>query len=223
MDKLSLLVQFILKPWLRCASPPASLLFSKTSGSADTEPTLSCLYFFAFHPILPHFPHRVYNSSVVSFAYLPLLRPSRSHLRSRPVPIVATALVSVLAPVPAHVPVPILCSSTGLHPRPRSRPRSHLASLRSPLTPFLFPLRLRHRPRHRPRHRSRPRPRLLSRPRLRSRPDPVYARSRSSDTLIPSVRYAFTGSGHCETICRVPASATPCFLAILYTIWVGSP
>ena len=49
-DTLSLLVQFLLEPWVPCASPPASLLFFRLSGLADTEPSLSCLRFFPFPP-----------------------------------------------------------------------------------------------------------------------------------------------------------------------------
>ena len=157
-DTLSLLVKFLLKPWVPFASLPASLLFSRLSGLEATEPILFCLRFSSFHPSLPRFPHRVYNSCAVSCTSSPLLCPPRPRPRSRtrshprPRSISATALVSV----PAPVPVPILRSSTGLYPCPRT----HLAFLRSPSLPFPFPLR--------PRPYQRPRP--SSRPRLRSRP-----------------------------------------------------
>ena len=64
--------------------------------------------------------------------------------------IASTTLVWFLAllrlsptlPYPVHVPVPILCSSKGLHPcshsRPRSRPRCHLVVLHR-LHPVLVP------------------------------------------------------------------------------------
>ena len=105
-------------------------------------------------------PNRVYNSCVVSCTSSLLLHSSRYRPRSRPrshprpVFIFAAVLISVSAPV--HV--PILCSSTGLHPRSRS----HFAFLRSPPPPFSFPFRPR------PIHRLR----LCSRPRLRSHPRP---------------------------------------------------
>ena len=47
-DTLSLLVQFLLEPWVPCAPPPASLLLSRLSGLAATEPTLSFLHYFLF-------------------------------------------------------------------------------------------------------------------------------------------------------------------------------
>ena len=43
-DTLSLLVQLLLEPWVPCTPPPASLLLSRLSGLAATEPILSCMY-----------------------------------------------------------------------------------------------------------------------------------------------------------------------------------
>ena len=85
-NTLSLLVQFLLKPWVPCAPPPCFLavLFSRLSGLAATEPTLSYLRFFnSFHPSLPRSPRGVYNSCAVSCASAPLFRPPRSHPRPR--------------------------------------------------------------------------------------------------------------------------------------------
>ena len=99
-DTPSLLLQFLLKPRVPCASLPASLLFYRLSGSA----AYCLLFFLSTQPSLPHSPHRVYNSCrAVSCASSLLLRPPRfrprfcSHLR-------------------------YYCSRF----RPRFRPRSHL-------------------------------------------------------------------------------------------------
>ena len=70
-DTLSLLEQLLLEPWVPCAPPPAFLLLSRLSGLAASEPTLSFLFFFSFHPCLPRFPHSVYNYFAVSCAFSP--------------------------------------------------------------------------------------------------------------------------------------------------------
>ena len=55
-DTLSLLVQFLFKPWVPRAPPPASLLLSRLSGLAAAGPTLSFLHIFLFPPKSPPFP-----------------------------------------------------------------------------------------------------------------------------------------------------------------------
>ena len=52
-DTLSLLVQFLLKSWVPCAQLTTSFLFSRSSGLAVTESTVSCLRFFLF-PLKSH-------------------------------------------------------------------------------------------------------------------------------------------------------------------------
>ena len=159
-DTLSLLVQILLEPWAPCAPP---LLPCCSPGYPSwqllNQPFLFYIV-FAFHPCLHRFPHGVYKSCAVSCASSPLLRPprsyprSRSHLhccsrfrprscpRSHPVFIQGSLLPSPSSPRP-HLRYyssfcprsrpPILCSSKGLHPRPR--PRSHPALFRSPTPP----------------------------------------------------------------------------------------
>ena len=112
-DTLSLLVQFLLKPWVPCAPPPASLLLSGLFGLAATEPTLSFLHFSLFPP----------KSAPFSTWRLQLCCSFLCFFASRPPSPIISA--TVLASVPVPVPVPIRCSSTGLHLRPRSRPPSY--------------------------------------------------------------------------------------------------
>ena len=83
-DTLSPLVQFLFKPCVPCAPPPASLRFSRLFGLTATEPTLSCLRLFSFHPSLPRFPYGVYNSCAFFCASSALLRSPRSRPRSCP-------------------------------------------------------------------------------------------------------------------------------------------
>ena len=69
-DRLSILVvQFLLKPRVPCASLPAFLLFSRLSVSAATELTLSCLRFLIFTPKSPPKspPVCVYVSVFINF------------------------------------------------------------------------------------------------------------------------------------------------------------
>ena len=137
--------------------PPASLLFSRLSGLAATEPNLSCLRSPppSFHPSLPRFPHRVSASCTSS----PRLRPPRSRPSSRPRshPRSHLRYCSRFRPRsrPRSHPMFVLWSpppsSFRVPPRPRSRPRPHLALLRSPLLPFSFPLRSCSHHRSRPR------------------------------------------------------------------------
>ena len=67
-----------------CASLPASLPFYRLSGSALTEPTISCLHFFSFRPILSRIQRRIYNFSGVSRASSPLLHPTDAVPHFRP-------------------------------------------------------------------------------------------------------------------------------------------
>ena len=55
-DTVSLLVQFLLEPWVPRAPPPASLPFSRLSWLAATGPTLYFLRVFLFPPKSPPFP-----------------------------------------------------------------------------------------------------------------------------------------------------------------------
>ena len=91
-DTLFLRVQFLRKPGvsfapplLPCASPLASLLFSRYLGWQLLNQTFLDYVFSCFRPNLPRFPHRIYKSSGVSCASSPLLRPPRS-CPSPPVP-----------------------------------------------------------------------------------------------------------------------------------------
>ena len=114
---LPLLLQFLLKLWMRCTSLPAFLLFSRLSWLAATKPVLSCFVILFLRSSLPRFPHHVHSSFWFCCAYSPLLHPPR--------------------PVPAPVPVPILRSFIHLHPVLLSPPS---------LSPTPFPSQLRHPP-----------------------------------------------------------------------------
>ena len=111
--------------------PPASLLFSRSSGLEATEPILSCLSFVLFHllcgflrflaspppsPIPSSFPSPV----PPSFPFpSPLLLSFPSPFPSCVHPLVS---ITVPVPVPAPAPVPILLRSfVLLHLRSRSR------------------------------------------------------------------------------------------------------
>ena len=124
-----------------CASFPASFLFTRLSGSAPTEPALSCLRFFSFRPFFPRFPHVVYNVCAVSCA-------------SSPPPTLPDPLPSLLLCVcprvstPAPVPVSILHFSARLHPR------SHSHSVPVPITVVCACLLIAHTRAIRPCHRS---------------------------------------------------------------------
>ena len=136
-DALSLLVQFSIEPWVPCAPPPASLLFSRLSGLAALLDQPFLFYvFFSFHPSLPRFPHSVYKSCAFFCDSSRPLRPHRFYPRSRshsrphllfsflsPLPSLFPSCVrpglSNLVPVP--VPVSILRSLISLHPLSRSR------------------------------------------------------------------------------------------------------
>ena len=101
-----------LSPWVPCAFPPASLLFSRLYGLATTELTLVFVFFFSFHPSLPRFPHRVYTSCAACCASSPLFRPPRSRPRSRSHPSPRshlhcyTAMILLSFPSPPPFPFP---------------------------------------------------------------------------------------------------------------------
>ena len=121
-DTLSLLVQILLEPSAPCAPPPASLLLSKLSGLAATEPTLSFLHFFRFRPVSPSFPARrlqlfcdflrFFTSlppSPILFSFplssSPFPSPLQSSLPS-PSPSPFPSGVRLRVPTPVSVPVP---------------------------------------------------------------------------------------------------------------------
>ena len=93
-DTLSLLVQLLLKPWVPCAAPPASLLLSRWSGLAATGPTLSFLHIFLVPPKSPPFPTwplQIFCGFLRFFASLPpspILSSFRSRYPPRSVPII---------------------------------------------------------------------------------------------------------------------------------------
>ena len=218
----SLRVQILHKPWVPCAYPPASLLFSRLSGLEATEPTLSCLRFFSFSTqVSPVFD--IAYTILVQFHVLlrlssrlpdPFLVPIPVPILVR-VPISATALVSV----PAPAPVPTLCLSTGLQTRPRSRSRpvpapssfpscaSLFASTSVPVpTPSPSPSPLTS-PFPAPSPTPFPSPSSPS----TSIPPPIpFAPSRPLDPVTPSVRWACTSNRPGERSYWVPASATSC-------------
>ena len=157
-DTLSLFVQFLpTKPWVPCAPPPASLLFSRLSGLAATGPTLSFLRFPLFSPTQVSPVSHMASTTLVRF--LPLLRLSCTLLDPILVPFPVPILVPFISPlllsfmsalpssfpscvrlgVSTPVPVPILQSFVHLHPRSRSRsvpvPMAVHTSLFPPPTP----------------------------------------------------------------------------------------
>ena len=86
-DKLSLLVQFLLKPWVPYAPPPCFLVTLSLTHLGWQLLTIDQPFLFyifsSFHPSLPSFPHGIYNYFAVSCASSPLFRPLRSYPRSR--------------------------------------------------------------------------------------------------------------------------------------------
>ena len=126
-----------------------------------------------------------------------------------PVTVFTTSLVSV----PAPVPVPILCSSSGFHPRSRSS-----------FQPFSAPvvaavLRSIAAPHPRPVPAPSPSPSLFSSPssppcpfrsplppRTLIPPPPPFDPSRNSDPVTPTVQCPCIDTGPCKRSCQVPAS-----------------
>ena len=118
--------------------PPVSLLLSRLSGLAATEPTLSFLHFFRFPPVSPPFPARrlqLFCGFLRFFASLPpspILFSFPLSSSPFPSPLLQSSLpspfpspfpsgVRVRVPNPVPVPVPVLRSSVHFHPRSRSR------------------------------------------------------------------------------------------------------
>ena len=154
---LSTCVQFLLKPCVPCASPPASFLFSRLSGLVTTELTLSCLRCFLFPSKFPPFPACVYIFCAIPCASSPPLRPPRSRPRSRPRshPYICSYLRHCSCFRPWSSPRSHSALALWSPPPPPlpSPPRSHLAFIRSPPPFVLVPA-----PDQRPRPRLRPRP-----------------------------------------------------------------
>ena len=179
-------LDLLFQPWASCGSLSSFLLFSRSSMSTSTEPTLSCRHFFPSHPNLPRFPHHVYHSSGVTCATSPLLRLSRS-CPLPPVPgLWFSAWWDGLAGVSGLAGV---IAGYSLASPPLSRLPSHLyyhfvtPQALSPLHPYFYsPPRSRSHSRSRsrlqpyPRARSRTHPLSCPRPRLCPRhhfPPPV--------------------------------------------------
>ena len=137
----SLLVRFLLKPWVRCASLLASLLFSRLSGWAGTEPNLSCLRFFSFHPSLPRFPASRLQL-LCGFLRFPSSPPPSPIPSSFPFPSPLLLSFPSLLPSPFPYCVPSFASTPVLLPAPSPPP----STFTSP-PPFRFRSRCRLRSR----------------------------------------------------------------------------
>ena len=183
--------------------PFASLLLSRRSGLAATEPTLSFLHFFLFSSKSPPFPARRlqlfcgFLRFFASYPPFPILSsfplssfPFPSLLLSSlpssfPFPSGVRLRVSTPRPRPRLVPAPVLRSFVHLHPRSCSR------SVPVPMTVHV--------------------PVTVSVPAPDSNPtsDPVRS-FLSLGPGYPPVGCACTDAGSGERGCCVLASATPC-------------
>ena len=128
-DTLSLLVLFLLKPWVPCAPPllPCDSLYHRVWQLLN-KPFL--VYVFPFPPKSPLFPTWRLQFLCGFLRFFASLPPPPI-LPSFPSPFSSPLLL--LSSVLALVPVPILSLSTGLHPRPRSRPRPAPAPVLIPI------------------------------------------------------------------------------------------
>ena len=141
------------------SSPPASLLLSRLSGLAATEPTLSFLHFSLFPPVSPPFSARRlqllcdFLRFFVSLPPSPILFSFPFSLPPSPFP--CPLLSSLPSPFPSpfpsgvrlRVPTPVTVPVPAPSPLPSPSP-SCAPSFNS--TPFPFPLRPRPHDRSRP-------------------------------------------------------------------------